>query len=457
MRGSCLLALTGLLSLCVSFGEARTGDPGEVPPPPPDRVRYVRTPRVQVDFRLRTDPAAVTGVQLWFTADLSRTWQQANLGDQRTSPITWPAPHDGLYGLYLVLENTAGVSSEPPTAGTAPQQWVFLDTTPPRLRFLDASPDANFSTTRRLLLRWSAADDNPTDRPIGLHYKPEGATLFLPIATDLDNVGSYAWTVPDSVHKSFVVKVSASDRAGHLSEALSKEVVLERFSDVPLRDATRASGPSRANSPAAANAHGSQPRKEAAGDGTEASRTGSAPAESSLPDSIVPPSVASDETPATLRARALYRQASAHRLRGDWDLAAQRLHEALELDPRLADARLDLAGVLFKQKHFDGSEREYRRLLADDPERVNALRGLALVQATRAQYPASRQTLRKLLALRPDDAEIWLFLGDVTFFMGDRPAARQAWGRASSLGKSDGDLAERARKRLAIYPVSSEP
>lgn len=95
----------------------------------------------------------------------------------------------------------------------------------------------------------------------------------------------------------------------------------------------------------------------------------------------------------------LYDLATWHRLRGEYDLAAARLREALELNPRLLNARNDWAGVLFLQGRHDEAEQEYRAVLAED-----------------ARY-----------------------------------TAREAWMKASALPGAAAEVRKRARTRLGIY------
>ena len=158
-----------------------------------------------------------------------------------------------------------------------------------------------------------------------------------------------------------------------------------------------------------------------------------------------------DERAAKEAAR-LHEIGTYHRLRGEYDLAAERLGEAVRLNPNLLAARNDLAGVLILRGDRNGAEREYLVVLAQDPTHASALKGLALLQTMERNYQSARRTLERLLQAVPDDAEGWLYLGDVAMLAGERGPARAAWLKAGGFGDGAGaDIKERAEKRLTIY------
>lgn len=457
-----------------------------VPPPNDDQIKTVTTSTVRIDFELRSDADAVTGVELWTTIDLAATWQQAKIGTQRRSPIQWHAETDGLYGIYLIVRNKAGASSPPPTAGTAPQQWLMIDTASPTVQVLSARKGPSFDINRHLEIRWKAEDRYLTDRPITLYYKQPKDVLFTPIEAALSNDGTYRWVVPDSLQGEIIVKVAANDLAGHIGESVS--------SAIELSEQTRAARPSakprvkemvskigsaldeaagamarEASNHSRDNLTGRTAKSDDTTVGNETASTDDTatgddasartPAAAAIPSRITndPPAATDNSGERRRAAIEKYERGTWHRTRGEWELAEERYREALEIDAKYTAARHDLAGVLFKQRRYDDAADEYRKILLREPDHWMALRGLALVQATQKQYRSSFETLQRLVTVRPDDPEIWLGLGDVTMFMGDRAAARNAWNKAAGLAGSTPELVDRAKKRLALYPAETSP
>lgn len=176
----------------------------------------------------------------------------------------------------------------------------------------------------------------------------------------------------------------------------------------------------------------------------------------SVPESPDAPSKADLE-----RAEKLYRAATYYRLRGqsgqpnDLALAVLRYQQALEANPRLADARLDLAGVLLLQGKAEQASRLYTQLLAQSPGHREALRGMALTMIQRNQYDAAKDYLMRLVGVAPNNAEGWLDLGDLCHRRGEIDAARAHWRKAATVQPGAQDVAHRARQRLKTYrPLS---
>jgi tetratricopeptide (TPR) repeat protein len=424
---------------------------GAVAAPDPDRIKQFRSRMVKIDFELRTGREGLSAVELWYTPDQTATWTKADIPGARSSPIIWTAPQDGLFGLYLIVSNSAGASSPPPTAGTAPHQWVRVDSSPPQVRVLGIDKDARFNLNRRVDVRWSAPSSGLAPRPIDIYYRKSGDDIFNLIATSLPNDGRFRWTVPDDLAGTLTLKVVARERAGQPIEAFSQPIEIAR------PDAARSPDARPAADHAAIERPAPQPPAIDAG----RARANTPP----LPDVLEPPaatpeielheSPVANPIPGTADSR--LSRAEWHRERGEWKLAEERYREALQADPTLRDARRGLAAVLAKQKNLGDAEVEYGRLLAESPDDVEALRGLAMVQVARRRYASAARTLDELLRLRGDDAEAWMTSGDVAMLMGDRVAARRAWKKAEALADGSGDLAERARKRLIIYPADQQP
>jgi tetratricopeptide (TPR) repeat protein len=69
--------------------------------------------------------------------------------------------------------------------------------------------------------------------------------------------------------------------------------------------------------------------------------------------------------------------------RGLDEMAAEKYREALEMDPRSAEAHLDLGMLLMKHQRLAEAEAQFRAVLKDQPNSMQASLGLAFVQVLR--------------------------------------------------------------------------
>ena len=106
-------------------------------------------------------------VELWYTQDDGTTWQRYGFDDDRLSPFPFEAQSEGQYGFFVVLTNETGSSANPPTQGTPPHQWAFVDYTPPVVQ-LHTLRQTTVLAQRVLQVRWTAIDSNFGARPVTL-------------------------------------------------------------------------------------------------------------------------------------------------------------------------------------------------------------------------------------------------------------------------------------------------
>jgi tetratricopeptide (TPR) repeat protein len=155
------------------------------------------------------------------------------------------------------------------------------------------------------------------------------------------------------------------------------------------------------------------------------------------------------------QAEKLYALGSWHLLRGQLDVAKERLREALALDPGHKAARNDLAGILYRQGAYTAAADTYQSVLQEDETFVPALRGLALALAAQKRYPEAAATLQRILAVNESDPQTLLELGDVLLLGGDPEAARGHWRDATRQPSVSAEILRDARKRLAAVSTQS--
>lgn len=405
----------------------------------------VKSRTVRVGFQTMNGQAAPLSAELWFTADHGRTWTKAHDAMLEANAVRCALPGDGEYGLFLVLHNEAGPSSDAPRPGIAPQTFLRVDVTSPEVQLLSLTADPDFSVNREVHLRWRAADAALADRPVAIDWRTEASKTYRRIAEGLPDISAYRWTVPGEVSGRVEIRLTAHDRAGNVGQYVSDRLLI-------TADGARVRGADDA-------AVDSDGVDSFSADGTErgASESQRVPAGPRASEPLTPagePDAGATrvDVKTSRDAKKRFDLGTYHRLRGEYDLAVVRLREALKLDPNLLDAWHDLGGILILQGRLEDAERAFKTALAKSSQHVPSLRGLALVQARRGDYNSARRTLDAVLAAAPDDVEGLLAAGDVALFSGDRDAAREAWTRAVTHAASDPDARRRAEKRLELYP-----
>jgi tetratricopeptide (TPR) repeat protein len=374
----------------------------------------VQTQQFDIHYRAGASSIPLTEVELWYTVGPSKSWRLFGRDTDRVSPVTFLAPHEGRYGFYLVLKNAYGASSPPPNADAAPQQRVFIDFTPPVAQLHEARIDPSVTDGRRLLLRWTAFDNNLPPRPIGLAYRPVGALNWSWIADRLPNRGRYDWVIPDQVAGPVDVRLIVCDRSGHTVERTLGPVQLDRPKPTPPPAATESRPPD--------------------------------PVQRTFPVVTEAKSRAASDR---------YDLGTFHRVRGEYAIAAQMYREALALNPNLNAARHDLAGVQFKQGEIEQAIATYQTVLEQDPNHTSAHKGLALAYLKRRDYGNARSRLSDHLSLEPNDAHGWLVLGDVARLSGDARAARGYWSKALTVDPKHHEMIKRATERLSTSVTSA--
>ncbi len=156
---------TGFVIACGLFvpliaGRALGDSPAVMP-------RMVAARQVQVSYRVNPASQPLERVDLYYSQDGGTTWSWYGADDDLRSPMLFSAPGEGEYGFFIVLRNAIGASSSPPIGGTAPQQTIVLDWSPPLLQAHSAALTQR-DGQRTVALRWTAYDAHFGERPMTL-------------------------------------------------------------------------------------------------------------------------------------------------------------------------------------------------------------------------------------------------------------------------------------------------
>ena len=200
--------------------------PKEAPArPATPALRIVRSLQFSLKFQVENvGPSGVSAVELWYTTDGKR-WQRYDSPPLRESPFPVSVKEEGVYGFSLVAHNGHGLGHRPPQAGDLPQVLVLVDQTKPVVEIHDAHVAA-MSNVPCLTIGWKATDRNLGPRPINLSYAASAKGPWLPIASGVENSGTYVWQLPGKMPDHFFVRVEAADVAGNVGEARTDKTVL---------------------------------------------------------------------------------------------------------------------------------------------------------------------------------------------------------------------------------------
>ncbi len=158
-------------------------------------------------------PSGVGKVELWGTRDGGRTWASYGVDNDQRSPISVAVDGEGLYGFRVAVQSGNGLGGRPPAAGELPDIWLGVDLTRPVCRITAADVDLQ---TGELVIGWTASDNQPEPRPITLSYSAALQGPWTPIATGLENSGSYRWRLDSRVPDPVYVRLEMRDAAGNV-------------------------------------------------------------------------------------------------------------------------------------------------------------------------------------------------------------------------------------------------
>jgi hypothetical protein len=184
----------------------------------------VNEQQISLEYDVRSGPSGLGRVELWITKDDGAHWEYLSDDPDLRSPITATLPGEGTYGLRLVVQSGAGLGEGPPQSGELPKLRVQVDLTPPLVRLYEPRPDQYQRDA--LVISWCASDPNLTPRPVKLEYAERAEGPWMPIAADLQAVGSHTWQMPKNVACRVFLRAIAADTAGNRTVAETREPVL---------------------------------------------------------------------------------------------------------------------------------------------------------------------------------------------------------------------------------------
>ncbi|HMC88025.1 MAG TPA: hypothetical protein VKI17_00690 [Gemmataceae bacterium] len=178
-------------------------------------LRIVNTKRIKLHFEVKdAGPSGISGVELWYTRN-HRDWKRPDILPQRQGPYVVEVEDEGLYGFTLVARNNLGHGEPAPKPGDLPQVWVLVDLTAPVVKILSATV-ATESDGPKLAVAWTATDKYMGRRPVTLLYAEQPEGPWVPLAANLESVGSCQIKVPSCMPRRFLLRMEATDLAGNI-------------------------------------------------------------------------------------------------------------------------------------------------------------------------------------------------------------------------------------------------
>jgi hypothetical protein len=178
-------------------------------------VTWVNSRYIRLNYELReVGPSGVSAVELWATRD-GKTWQCYANEPPPAGPLVVHVAEEGSYGFTLVVKSGVGTCSQRPKTGDPAQMWVEVDETRPEVKLGEVVVGKG-AEADLLTIHWKASDPHLAARPITIKTAVSKDGAWTPIATNLENTGTYVWKMPKDVPFQFHVRVEACDQAGNV-------------------------------------------------------------------------------------------------------------------------------------------------------------------------------------------------------------------------------------------------
>jgi hypothetical protein len=183
--------------------------------PPGERPRMVNSRSFELEYEIESvGPSGIGKVELWATRDGGRSWSPAGVDPDNRNPMPVTVDGEGIYGFRIVVQSGSGLGGQPPAAGDMPDVWIGVDLTNPTGRITAAEVSA---AANDLMIRWEASDDVLATRPISLAFSnARGGGAWTPIASGLENSGSYQWRLDNRLPDPIYLRLEVRDEAGNV-------------------------------------------------------------------------------------------------------------------------------------------------------------------------------------------------------------------------------------------------
>ena len=155
-----------------------------------ERPQMVNRRSFELDYEIESvGGSGIAKVELWGTRD-GKPIGSGSAATTTTAARSWsPSMRRGCT-VFASWSKAATACRGPPRDGDLPEVWINVDLTRPaaRITAADVSQEQGEVT-----IRWDASDSALESRPVSLWFSPQSAGPWTPIASGLENSGSYVW------------------------------------------------------------------------------------------------------------------------------------------------------------------------------------------------------------------------------------------------------------------------
>jgi hypothetical protein len=183
--------------------------------PSGQRPRMVATRTFELEYEVDSVGASGIGrVELWGTLDGGRTWSAFGVDNDNRSPLSVRADKEGIYGFRIVVRSGSGLSGQQPQPGDAADVWIGVDLAAPTARITAAEVSDDGS---ELVVTWEAKDDALAVGPVSLEFSDSAQGPWTPVASGLENSGSYTWRLEPRLPPVIYLRMKVADEAGNVA------------------------------------------------------------------------------------------------------------------------------------------------------------------------------------------------------------------------------------------------
>jgi tetratricopeptide (TPR) repeat protein len=383
-------------------------------------------------------------VKVWTSND-GKTWTEAHVTKVTRNSVRYDAPKDGNYRFYVILENKAGRSADPPSGASNPHLIVTVDTAPPTVQIHSAQETVSPHGERLLHLNASVLEENLDEAGCRIFHRANAHAGWQDGGPVAFADGLITWQLPPDIGLDFDLRLVVTDLAGNRAFDEIRDVSIAPFPTDP-----RPTPLHPAPTVAVAGQLDVLPEVVV----PSVPPVTLAPVlQCTLADEPLPAATAASSQAET-QSQHLREQAARYLAQGRPSLASARFQDALELAPDDPDLQVDLASLLYRTRQYDQAQQRFQLALDSSPEHLGAIEGLALVAVTQNRYPQARSYLEQLLQICPESGIHWLRYGDIEHKLGNAAQAHAAWEKALKLEPADETVREMAQKRLRLFRQS---
>ncbi len=181
-----------------------------------------------------TGPAGLTAARLWVSQDDGTSWTEGPAIEAPFKAVTWKAPQDGKFRLYVVATDGAG------NVSTAPQgkvgEILTVDTAAPTVLLTAAigisestaagpASRRDFKPGDRVQVVFTAKDFNLVANSVSVLWQSDASKPWVELGKGLPVDQAFRFQIPNDAPetKAARVKVTAADTAGNVGEVVASE------------------------------------------------------------------------------------------------------------------------------------------------------------------------------------------------------------------------------------------